>query len=74
MIMCSDEKRLIDAYADAVHAYSDLVESFKEARYIEGFLKVLRAAQAARQTSEAARQSLENHVQEHDCGHDQRAE
>ncbi|MCU1325867.1 MAG: hypothetical protein JWN34_1237 [Bryobacterales bacterium] len=71
--MCSEEERLIDAYAHAVHAYSDLIESFKEARYVEGFQKVLRAAQAARQTSEAARQSLENHVQEHGCGQDQRA-
>ena len=66
--MCDDQHRLRDTYANAVVAYSDIKNTFKEMQGMPDFDQVLLEAEAARIEVDEARRRLERHIAEHGCG------
>ena len=66
--ICPERQGLMQEYAEAVLAHSEIVQTYGEAQWKMGFADVRRTGKRARIAAERARRFLEDHMTEHGCG------
>jgi hypothetical protein len=67
---CSLRDRLMQAYTDALLAYSNIAQTYSQAQWKAGFSEVLKHGERARIDSEVARMALARHISAHECRDD----
>ena len=66
--ICPERQGLMQEYAEAVLAHSEIVQTYSEAQWKRGFADVRRKGTRARIAADGARRAFEEHMTEHGCG------
>ena len=66
--ICPERQGLMQDYAEAVLAHSEIVQTYSAAQWKPGFANVRRTGKRARLAADRARLAFEDHMTEHECG------